>query len=140
MAGELGLVENELVSVGVEQPIGSAWCGNRRGPEGIEKLLSLYDRFARRVRPTELGNHAHGASLACEAKLSPQTNPASPNRSSSQSAVTRSKGQTRSTALLRPRVERDVVRRVGGVVMIRQELGEPAALPGQIPELHHFLA
>ena len=65
MERELGSVENEPASVGVEQHVSFAYCGKHRGPEGLEKLRSGGGRFARHGQPTELHNHALEASLAC---------------------------------------------------------------------------
>ena len=48
LAGELALVENALIEVGVPKPVSFAWCGNGFGPEALAKLRDLGYRFARR--------------------------------------------------------------------------------------------
>ena len=40
----------------------------------------------------------------------------------------------------RPRVEPDIVRRVGGAKVIRQQLGEATLLLGLVEDVHHLLA
>lgn len=64
LAGELALVENELARVGVDKPVSFAWCGNRFGPEALEKLRDLGYRFARRGLSPELDNRALAAGPA----------------------------------------------------------------------------
>ena len=91
MAGELGLVENGLVRVGVEKPVSFAWCGNHFGPEVLEKLRRVGYRFARRGRTRDLDNRALEAGLAYEAKRSQRTNSACSNSSSTRSSPTRTR-------------------------------------------------
>lgn len=69
LEGELALVENELSKVGVEKPVSFAWCGNRFGPEALEKLRRLNYRFARRGLSPELDNRALAAGLAYDASV-----------------------------------------------------------------------
>lgn len=64
MEGELALVENELERVGVDKPVSFAWCGNRFGPEALQKLRDLGYRFARRGLSPELDNRALAAGPA----------------------------------------------------------------------------
>ncbi len=58
LAGELALVENELAKVGVDKPTSFAWCGNRFGPEAVQKLGELGIRLARRGLSPELDNRS----------------------------------------------------------------------------------
>ena len=64
MEGELALVENELARVGVDKPVSFAWCGNRFGPEAVEKLRALGYRFGRRGLSPEMDNRAIAAGPA----------------------------------------------------------------------------
>jgi peptidoglycan/xylan/chitin deacetylase (PgdA/CDA1 family) len=54
LAGELGLVENELKKVGVPRPASFGYCSNGFGPEAIARLRSLGYRFARRGMQPEV--------------------------------------------------------------------------------------
>ena len=65
LEGELALVENELAKVGVERPVSFAWCGNRFGPEAVEKLRSLGYLLARRgLTPDLAEDHSPDAGVA----------------------------------------------------------------------------
>ncbi len=65
LAGELALVENELSKVGVAKPATFAWCGNRFGPEAVEKLRDLGYVLARRGLTPELpDDHSPDAGAA----------------------------------------------------------------------------
>lgn len=54
LAGELALVENELLRVGVPKPVSFAWCGNGFGPESLAVLKQCGYRFARRGMQPEV--------------------------------------------------------------------------------------
>ena len=70
LAGELALVENELSKVGVAKPATFAWCGNRFGPEGVEKLRELGYGLARRGLTPELpDDHSPDAGAAYDPSL-----------------------------------------------------------------------
>lgn len=70
LAGELALVENELAKVGVAKPLTFAWCGNRFGPEAVEKLRSLGCQLARRGLTPELpDDHSPDAGAAYDPSL-----------------------------------------------------------------------
>ena len=54
LAGELGLVNWQLKSVGVPNPVSFAWTGNGFGPEAMEILKEQGIRFARRGMQPEV--------------------------------------------------------------------------------------
>ncbi len=54
LAGELGLVNWQLMSVGVPRPVSFAWTGNGFGPEAVKVLQEQGIRFARRGMQPEV--------------------------------------------------------------------------------------
>lgn len=54
LAGELGLVNWQLMSVGVPKPVSFAWTGNGFGPEAIKVLRDQGIQFARRGMQPEV--------------------------------------------------------------------------------------